>query len=360
MMKEAPGSPPATNSVSGSQPVWFRLQALPDYFAQSDETTNASEFSFLTRNFGLLKRSYPSDSSYPTEKPNPTQWELFYHHLATLNADAPPSTSYRLLFLGRHGQGYHNVAESFYSTVAWDCYYSTLDGNGTVTWVDAHLTPVGRDQARTASAFWDAQIRDQKMTTPQSYYLSPMDRAIQTADITYRSLKFPRDAASYKPLIKEQLRETNGVHTCDKRSPLSVIRSRWSDPPYQIETGFTEVDELWDSDLRETPSAHTVRMLNALDDILAHDSNTVISLTVHSGVIAAILRGVGHRAFKMETGGIIPVLIKAERHEGKRPAMETEPWEQKPECPPGFNVTERDASETAFREYLAETGGESH
>lgn len=361
MMKEAPDSPPTLSG--GTEPHkdsgigWFRIQAVPDYFRQSDPTTNASEFSFLTSNFGLVSRSYPSDPSYSTEKSSSTQWERFYHHLATLNAGAPPSTSYRVLFLGRHGQGYHNVAESFYSTVAWDCYYSTLDGNGTVTWKDAHLTPTGQGQARTASEFWDSQIRDQRMTTPDSYYLSPMDRAIETADLTYRSLKFPKNAAPYSPLIKEMLRETNGVHTCDERSPLSTIKSRWHDPPYRIEKGFTEKDELWDPNLRETPSAHTARMLSALDDIFRHDDSTVMSLTVHSGVIAAILRGVGHREFMMETGGIIPVLIKAEKVDGERPKMDTEPWKPKPECPPDFKVTERDSSEEAFKEYLELVGG---
>jgi broad specificity phosphatase PhoE len=361
VMKEAPDSPPTTSGVletpNDVRASWFRIESVPGYFAQADPKTNASQFSWLTANFGLVSRSYTSDSSYPSEKPKPTQWERFYHHLAALNSDAPPATSYRLFFLGRHGQGYHNVAETFYSTIAWDCYFSTLDGNGTVTWKDAHLTPVGRGQARTASEFWDSQIQDQRMTTPDSYYISPMDRAIETADITFRNLKFPEGSAPYNPLIKEMLRETNGIHTCDERSPLSVIRSRWHDPPYRIEKGFTEKDELWNPDLRESASAHTARMLHALDDILRSDDSTIISLTVHSGVIAAILRGVGHREFIMETGGVIPVLVKVEEVAGERPHIKTEPWQPKPECPPDFKISERDASEDAFKSYLKSSGG---
>lgn len=49
-----------------------------------------------------------------------TQWQRFEHELGTLNAQAPTGTSYRLLFLGRHGEGVHNVAEAFYGTKAWD------------------------------------------------------------------------------------------------------------------------------------------------------------------------------------------------------------------------------------------------
>lgn len=361
IMKEAPASPPTSAETAvtheDSSVSWYRMQALPDYFLQSDPTTNASKFSFLTSNFGLISRTYSSDPSYPSDDPKPTQWQRFYHHLATLNANAPEETSYRLLFIGRHGQGYHNIAETYYSTIAWDCYWSALEGNGTVTWLDAHLTPVGQGQARTASNFWQSQIHDQKMATPQSYYLSPMDRAIETADITFRELKFPEGSAPYKPLIKEMLRETNGIHTCDKRSPRSAISSRWKDPPYRIEEGFPEKDELWLPDLREPDSAHTQRMLGALDDIFAHDDNTVISLTVHSGVISATLRGVDHREFGMETGGVIPILLKVEKVAGKRPKVDTEPWQPKPECPPDFRIEGRDASEAAFKDYLERNGG---
>lgn len=37
-----------------------------------------------------------------------------------LNKEAPTGTSYKVLFLGRHGDGDHNVAEAFYGTAAWD------------------------------------------------------------------------------------------------------------------------------------------------------------------------------------------------------------------------------------------------
>ena len=37
-----------------------------------------------------------------------------------MNRNSHPDVSYRLLFLGRHGEGYHNVAEDEYGTEAWD------------------------------------------------------------------------------------------------------------------------------------------------------------------------------------------------------------------------------------------------
>jgi len=38
-----------------------------------------------------------------------------------------------------------------------------------------------------------------------------------------------------------------------------------------------------------------------------------LSITAHSGTIAAILGAVGHRRFALPTGGVIPVAVKGER-----------------------------------------------
>jgi hypothetical protein len=36
-----------------------------------------------------------------------------------------------------------------------------------------------------------------------------------------------------------------------------------------------------------------------------------VSLTSHSGAIASLMRVIGHREFRLATGGMVPVLIKA-------------------------------------------------
>lgn len=54
------------------------------------------------------------------------------------------------------------------------------------------------------------------------------------------------------------------------------------------------------------------RMKKLLDDIFTHDNSTYISFTTHSGSIASLLRITGHREFRLPTGAVIPVLIKAE------------------------------------------------
>jgi hypothetical protein len=51
---------------------------------------------------------------------NQTQWQRFHAQLQYLNAQAPAHVQYKLLFLGRHGQGWHNAAEDYYGTPAWN------------------------------------------------------------------------------------------------------------------------------------------------------------------------------------------------------------------------------------------------
>jgi broad specificity phosphatase PhoE len=329
-MKEAPESPLKSGPLSiidDTDHTHLKYSTVTGYFLQDDPSTDPAKFDFKLHAFGLKRRSYPSDSSLP----NPSelsQWQRFDHHLSALNANAPSGTTYRLLFLARHGQGYHNVGEAYYGTVMWDCYWSTLNGNGTVTWSDARLTTIGKTQAQEAHDFWKKMITEQTMSVPESWYVSPLDRAIETADITFTHLLAP---GGYNPIVKEMVREGNGIHTCDRRSSKTAITTRW--PDYKIEDGFAEDDKLWRPDSRESWSALMERLRGLLDDVFEHDHGTRISITAHSGTIAGLLDVIGHRQFSLQTGGVIPVLIKSEKKSGKRIPPPIDPWEPKPDCP---------------------------
>lgn len=145
---------------------------------------------------------------------------------------------------------------------------------------------------------------------PERYYTSPLHRCLATASITFSGIALP-DSRPFAPVVKELSRETIGVHTCDRRSSRTYIEKEF--PSYTIEPGFTEHDELWTPDERESDLAKDSRMKRFLDDIYTHDKSTYISVTSHSGSIASILRVVGHREFRLRTGTVIPILIRAER-----------------------------------------------
>jgi broad specificity phosphatase PhoE len=311
------------NTVTSS---YLKYSTIVGYFLQADPDTDPHEFDFVSTNFGLIDRIYDTDS--PLDNGNKTQWERFERKVRSLDSEAGEHATYKVLFLGRHGEGHHNVAESFYGTELWDCHWSLLNGNGIVTWDDARLTEVGKAQARTIHNAWAKQIEN-KIPPPESYYVSPLNRCLSTARITFDGLGLP-NTIPFQPIVKELLRETLGIHTCDRRSPKSAIEREY--PLYKIEDGFVETDLLWEPDLRESDSARTARLRKFLDDVFTNDPATFISFSTHSGAITSILEAIEHRSFDLATGAMIPVLVKAERVLGPSPPTAIEPPSLVPEC----------------------------
>ncbi|KAJ5609017.1 hypothetical protein N7528_009584 [Penicillium herquei] len=267
-----------------TQSTTFKFSAVPGFFLQDEPTTDPATFDY-------------------------TQWQKFTQEIQELNALGGESVCYKVLFLGRHGEGVHNVAEARYGTKLWDEYWSLLDGDEYGTWVDAHLTPIGKGQAQTAYDTWATQIQN-GIPNPQSYYVSPLHRTCETAQITFQGLDMPL-TRPFRPLIKELLRETLGEHTCDRRSKASEIKADF--PEYQFEAGFSEEDLLWDPKIREADEDRDARLTEFLNDVFATDENIFLSLTAHSGAITSILNVVGHRPFRLQTGAVIPVVVQAER-----------------------------------------------
>jgi hypothetical protein len=66
-------------------------------------------------NFGLINQTYPGSGAG-----NATQWQQFTQVVDSLNADSNLDTVYKVLFMGRHGEGFHNAAETYYGTPAWN------------------------------------------------------------------------------------------------------------------------------------------------------------------------------------------------------------------------------------------------
>ncbi|OGM41201.1 phosphoglycerate mutase family protein, partial [Aspergillus bombycis] len=97
----------------------FNFTTVTGYFLQDDPSTDPDNFDYVTSNFGLIPRSYDSDPEFDPEG-RKTQWERFEYQLNQLNRDSSPATQFKLLFLGRHGEGLHNVAERRYGTELWD------------------------------------------------------------------------------------------------------------------------------------------------------------------------------------------------------------------------------------------------
>ena len=276
----------AAATPRNSSDITINYTTVTGYFLQDEPTTNASSFNFATTNFGLINQTYSPDAKNDTKK---SQWQLFTAEVSRLQRQAPKNVHYKVLFMGRHGEGYHNAAESYFGTPAWNCYYSIINGNDTVTWADPDVTPLGVKQALDVNKLWAAKIETEKIPTPQSYYTSPLLRCLATAKLTFSGLKLPRQYP-FIAIVKEFFREGISGHTCDRRRSKTWIQNSF--PDYKIENGFTENDELYQNLRQETENDQDIRSRAALNDVFSQDRSTYISITSHSGEIASLLRGI--------------------------------------------------------------------
>jgi broad specificity phosphatase PhoE len=198
-----------------------------------------------------------------------------------------------------------------------------------MTWANAELTPLGVAQALKVNEFWKTALAKVGIPPPESYYTSPLQRCLQTANVTFSDIGSPAES-EFKPIIKELLREALGVHTCDMRDSKGAIQELW--PAYRFEKGFSKDEQLWDPDYRESRSQRVHRLQLFLDDVFDSDPNIFISCTSHSGSISSVLEGIGHRHFQLGTGAMMPVFLRGQRKLTPRPHEHVEPPVKSPKC----------------------------
>ncbi|KAJ7243210.1 histidine phosphatase superfamily [Mycena rebaudengoi] len=271
----------------------MNYEIVPGYFCQDDPFADAIAIGPLPPRFGLLD---------PSEK----RWSNLRDNLRQMNADADSNTSFKLFLFGRHGQGYHNVAEEKYGTEAWDEYWAMLDGDGELVWgPDPQLTTLGITQAEDANKLWKEELAVH-ILLPDRIYCSPMTRAMQTNQITFEGVR-PLDRNP--TVVVENCREYYGAHTCDKRNTLTYIKGAF--PRFETESGFTEEDQLWEVDSRETGKQVAHRAKKVLDTIFQTDKDAIsISITAHGGIINGFLQSMGrNKYYPLPTGGIMPLFV---------------------------------------------------
>ncbi|RHZ46389.1 uncharacterized protein CDV56_105044, partial [Aspergillus thermomutatus] len=109
----------ALGLAATAQAAYYEYTTVTGYFQQDEASTDASTFDYTATNFGLINRTYDAEGT-STSTSNLSQWQRFYNHVHALNKHAPHKTEYKVFFFGRHGEGWHNAAESFYGTPAWN------------------------------------------------------------------------------------------------------------------------------------------------------------------------------------------------------------------------------------------------
>jgi broad specificity phosphatase PhoE len=181
----------------------------------------------------------------------------------------------KIIHFQRHGQGYHNLI------------YKVLQDNGveiediyskdSVTnpfvrpeIVDSPLTELGRAQC--------AKQRQKlsKAINPELLIISPLHRALQTAQITFQDF---RDAVPF--VAHEACREELGLLTCNRRRPLSETKREFPSIDFSLLHPMEE-DHLWDPNQREDPKSKSQRIYKFLVDFVRHQPQKEIAIVGHS------------------------------------------------------------------------------
>lgn len=272
----------------------WKFEIVPNYFKQSLYETDETKFNYFDEHFGAIK-----------------PWDEILADLQQMNEQSTNNTVYKIVLLGRHGQGYHNLANLKYGEKAWNEHWLHLTGDGEIEWApDPELTELGLAQANDINHQLKIEV-SRGLKVPTKWYSSPFRRSVETL---IGSWKDTVDLKKATPLIMEDFRETIGVHLCDKRSPRSVISRKYSPLGFVIEDGFEEEDVYYKDNYREKVWEQALRQNRGFQYVFENTGrfdDQIISITSHSGSIRTQLLVLHHRPFSIGTGGIIPVFVKA-------------------------------------------------
>ncbi|AGO10202.1 AaceriAEL304Cp [[Ashbya] aceris (nom. inval.)] len=241
---------------------------------------------------------YPQEGAGDVTAPPAADPARFVHAQSWEELFASVPSDAKLLILHRHAEGFHNAAERRYGKEAWDDYWSKLDGDEHGIWADAQLTPKGQQQASAASEQVGALVR--ALGVPERLYSSPLRRCLETFIEAWAPVAQHISEPAIDLHVREGLRETLGVHTCDRRVPHSQAVAvyqghRLANSTLQLhyEAYYPEPDMLWSPTHRETTEEIHDRVTKALDRILDRPERYIF-VTAHSEMMVAALHALHH------------------------------------------------------------------
>ncbi len=187
-----------------------------------------------------------------------------------------PAENSKIVHFQRHGQGYHNFLYAVLNDAGapvLDVYHPDPLQNPFVRpeMVDAPLTELGRQQC------WNQRPHASQLT-PEVLIVSPLHRAIQTAQITFGEF-----SGKIPFLAHEECREEMGLLVCNKRRPLSETIQEFPQVDFSIMVATAnEEDTLWNPNQRECPKAQSKRIYNFLTKFVRHRSEQELAVVGHS------------------------------------------------------------------------------
>ncbi|CDZ98609.1 Predicted phosphoglycerate mutase [Phaffia rhodozyma] len=278
----------------------YKYEHIPGFFHQDILAPLISGEAALEQSFGLLDES-------------PQHWQLFKNKIAELDEKAEDGASYKVIWLGRHGQGFHNVAAAKYQALGtWENKWSFETTDGEITWgPDPVLTPLGESQARALSKAW-LNASKNGIPLPTRWFVSPLQRTIQTCQITWgdvweKVLSKGRDGAGVGVRAIEDLREKAWADTANHRRTKSEVSRDY--PTVIFPESIPEEDMLWHPKVSEEDEHVRDRAKSWLGTVWEYD-DTFVSCTAHGDIMRATFEVINHPLCPIETAELIPIVVK--------------------------------------------------
>jgi broad specificity phosphatase PhoE len=181
----------------------------------------------------------------------------------------------KTLYIVRHGQALHNPRAEV--AKANGCSMDEfLDWMRQDDALDADLTDLGRDQAKSVST-----VRDLTIDLVVS---SPLSRALETADLVYPPKT--TGTATTKRVSMEDFREVNGNLLNGKRRSRVYLQERFKH--WNFENLQSDEDDLWTIDMEDF-DATAERGYRGLSWLLQQQQHERILLVSHGGILRYLM-----------------------------------------------------------------------
>jgi len=206
----------------------------------------------------------------------------------------------KILYFVRHGYGTHNEAEDKFGSQHWEDVEAKKD-----IYEDAKLTERGIREAQSLGL--SVQKSLQNGFNLELVISSPLSRALDTATIVFNGLNVPF-------ISVENVRETIGKNTCDRRRSLRSLRHDY--PKIRFDDSlfnFDEHDTLW-TNTRESDQLISLRVQKFLDWLFTTRDERYIAIVGHNGWIRRALMTCGYPAYGPNNAEMVPVIVLAEPH----------------------------------------------
>lgn len=193
----------------------------------------------------------------------------------------------KVIHFQRHGQGYHNLIGEMYRELLGTPI--NLDDKNPST--NPFLRPEMTDSPLTEKGRLECAARRSQasLLNPQVIVVSPLHRAIQTAQLSFADHMSATDAngkgdtgGGIPWIAHEGAREQLGLLQCNKRRALSETRLEFPLVDFSEMMQGGDEDTLWKPEERESPQEETERIYKFLTEFLMNRPEQEMALVGHS------------------------------------------------------------------------------